>query len=152
MRRSSRAVPAALATNVTPLVSRSSRFTSCGCEPGPRCKRARLIRLEYSSPLVGWQTRPAGLLITSSSPSSYMILNSSSTVRDAGQIMAGKALGAIFISHVARAWGGPDGLCAVSYTPARLVAGTGPAADNRLARQSKKTQPVQTAPNCGHGG
>src|ERR1019366_6049402 len=128
MRRNSAAVSAALAMKVTPLVSRTSRFTSCGCEPGPRCKRARLIRLEYSSPLVGWQTRPAGLLITSSSLSSYMILNSSSTVRDAGQIMAAKALGAILISHVVGDWGGPDGLCEPSHTPARFVTGTGPAA------------------------
>jgi hypothetical protein len=34
------------------------------------------MRLEYSSPLVGWQTSPAGLLITSRSASSWTISNS----------------------------------------------------------------------------
>ena len=41
-----------------------------------KCSRTRPIRLEYSSVLVGWQTSPAGLLMTSRSSSSETMLNS----------------------------------------------------------------------------
>ena len=41
------------ATMVTPLVSRSRRFTKCGFAFSPTCNRTRLMRLENSSPFVG---------------------------------------------------------------------------------------------------
>jgi hypothetical protein len=52
-RRNSRAGSGCLATIITPLVSRSRRLINCGCTSPPKCRRTRLIRLEYSSPLVG---------------------------------------------------------------------------------------------------
>ena len=75
--RNSRAAVSVLATHTTPLVSRSSRLIRCTGTSAPRYNRSRPARLDRSSPLVGWHTSPAGLLITSRSSSSCRISNRS---------------------------------------------------------------------------
>jgi hypothetical protein len=55
--------------------SRSSRPS----RENPRYNRARPMRLDSSPFLVGWQTRPAGLLMTSKSSSSKIMPNRFST-------------------------------------------------------------------------